>query len=54
MAQARSNFVLDVKKFVEEADDDAMRLDLGPRAGVVSSGVLLYSCLLYTSPSPRD
>ena len=42
-AQARSNFVLDVKKFVEEADDDAMRLDLGPRAGVVSSGVLLYS-----------
>ena len=31
-AQARSNFVLDVKKFVEEADDDAMRLDLGPRA----------------------
>ena len=37
MAQARSNFVLDVKKFVEEADDDAMRLDLGPRAGVVLS-----------------
>ena len=41
-AQAYSNFVLDSKKFVEEAEARA-GLDLGPRAGVVSSSVLLYS-----------
>lgn len=40
-AQAFSNLVLDSKKFV--ADDANAGLDLGPRAGVVSSGVLMHS-----------
>ncbi|OUS45396.1 transaldolase ToTAL2 [Ostreococcus tauri] len=40
-AQAFSNLVLDSKKFVADAEN-AM-IDLGPRAGVVSAGVLIHS-----------
>ena len=42
-ARAFSNLVLDSKKFASEHDAEANAMDLGPRAGVVSSCVLLYS-----------
>ena len=40
-AQAFSNLVLDSKKFV--ASEENAMIDLGPRAGVVSAGVLIHS-----------
>jgi transaldolase len=43
-AQAFSNLVLDAKKLAAEDEENAAgRVDLGPRAGVVSSSVLLHA-----------
>jgi len=43
-AQAFSNLVLDAKKLAAEDEQNAAgRVDLGPRAGVVSSSVLLHA-----------